>query len=376
MATSQQRRQGEYVSQELASKAGEGRQRRGLYVLLAIVLIAVIVAASWELLSNRRSTTDPTVPGRPLSNPETHLHTLAIGADGRSLYLGTHFGLFISHDGGKSWPQTRGALAPAMVTSIAPAPGDPNVLAVIAVPSGIGSEQPGVYISRDGGRSWRLSNPPHLPASAYPFSVQAGSGPAGHFYAFFVYAGWYETTDLGAHWRPITSGALSAMQTPLFLTDPGHPHHLLLGGDQGLFETTDDGNHWQRIQGINGTVLSLTATQTQPRLIFCATDEGLYRWQDGSKQITHLNGPTPNAPLTRLVSSADGQALYALAGRDLWFSADQGTSWQKRFTFSRSDLMTLQLSPAQSTLLYAAFFYPASVLFSQDGGRSWQVLTD
>jgi photosystem II stability/assembly factor-like uncharacterized protein len=263
-----------------------------------------------------------------------------------------------------------------MVTSIAPAPGDPNLLAVIAVPSGIGSEQPGVYISRDGGNSWRLSNPPRLPSSAYPFSVQAGSGPAGHFYAFFVYAGWYETTDLGVHWRPITSGALSAMQTPLFLTDPRNPRHLLLGGDQGLFETFDDGVHWQRLQGINGTVLSLTATRTQPRLIFCATDEGFYRWQDGSQQITHLRGPTPNSSLTRLISSADGAALYALAGRDLWFSADQGTSWQKRFTFSRSDLMALQLSPRQPTQLYAAFFYPASVLFSQDGGRSWQVLTD
>ncbi|WP_052888696.1 WD40/YVTN/BNR-like repeat-containing protein [Thermogemmatispora carboxidivorans] len=375
MATSQQRSQGELVSQESASKAG-GRQRRGPYVLLAIVLLAVIVAASWELLSNRRSATDPTVPGRPLSNPETHLHTLVVGDGGRSLYLGTHFGLFMSHDGGKSWPQPRGALAPAMVTSIALAPGDPSVLAVIAVPSGIGSEQPGVYMSRDGGQSWRLSNPSHLPSSAYPFSVQAGSGPVGHFYAFFVYAGWYETTDFGAHWRPITSGALSAMQTPLFLTDPVQPHHLLLGGDQGLFETTDDGSRWQRIQGVNGTVLSLTATRTQPRLIFCATDEGLYRWQDGSKQITHLSGPTPNASLTRLVSSADGHVLYALAGRDLWFSSDQGTSWQKRFTFSRSDLMTLQLSPRQPTLLYAAFFYPASVLFSQDGGHSWQVLTD
>ncbi|MBE3567411.1 MAG: hypothetical protein IMW90_16975, partial [Thermogemmatispora sp.] len=45
MATSQQRQQGEYLSQERATKAGEGRQRRGPYVLLAIVLIAVIVAA-------------------------------------------------------------------------------------------------------------------------------------------------------------------------------------------------------------------------------------------------------------------------------------------------------------------------------------------
>jgi photosystem II stability/assembly factor-like uncharacterized protein len=355
-----------------------GRRQRPLrlYVFIGALVLTLLLATGWQLWSNQSSASDPTVPGRPLSNPQTHLHTLAVGSDGRSLYLGTHFGLFISHDGGRSWPQARGALAPAMVTSIALAPGDPSVIAVIALPSGIGSAQSGVYLSRDGGRSWQNISPPHLPAAAYPFLVVAGSGPVGHFYAFYVYAGWYETEDMGGHWRSLTSGALSAMLTPALLTDPSNPRHLLLGGDQGLFETNDDGQHWQRIAGLNGSVLSLVAGGSKRRLIFCATDQGLYRQQEGQGQFSRLAGPPAASPLTRLAISADGQDLYALAGNDLWYSADAGNSWHQRAHFERSDLMTLAVSPTNADLLYAAFFYPGSVLVSHNGGRSWQVLTD
>jgi photosystem II stability/assembly factor-like uncharacterized protein len=335
----------------------------------------VIIAIGWQLISNRSNSTDPTVAGRPLSNPQTHLHTLALSGNGNDLYLGTHFGLFVSHDAGGTWPQPRGALASAMITSIALAADDPRVIAVIALPSGIGSIQPGVYLSRDGGQQWQNVSPPHLPAAAYPFAVKAGSGSPGHFYAFYAYAGWYETSDMGQHWQAITAGALSSMETSLLLSDPEAPRHLLLGGDQGLYETHDDGQHWQHLTGVSGTVLSLTATTTTPRQVFCATDQGLYRWQEGSTppRISHL---ALSFLPTRLVSSADGRALYAVAGHDLWYSGDGGTTWSLRGHFGRSDLMALALNPRNSERLYAAFFYPAAVLTSSDGGRSWQVLTD
>jgi hypothetical protein len=103
----------------------------------------------------------------------------------------------------------------------------------------------------------KLSSSSGLSVSAYPFSIQAGTGNADHFYAFYQFVGWFETQDMGAHWRPITTGKLSAMEAPTLLTDPADPNHLLLGGDQGLFESRDDGAHWNPVSGIAGNVFSM-----------------------------------------------------------------------------------------------------------------------
>jgi hypothetical protein len=78
---------------------------------------------------------------------------------------------------------------------------------------------------------------------------------------------------------------------------------------------------------------------------------------------------------TRLVMSADGSALYALSGSELWFSRDLGTSWVHRWHFTRGDISTLALNPNNPRELLAGFFWPGLVLISIDAGISWQTLT-
>ena len=72
------------------------------------------------------------------------------------------------------------------------------------------------------------------------------------------------------------------MLTPTLLTDYANPNHLYLGGEQGLYESRDDGRHWNQITAVSGNVLSIVASRTVPRVIFCSTEEGkLYRWREG-----------------------------------------------------------------------------------------------
>jgi photosystem II stability/assembly factor-like uncharacterized protein len=320
-------------------------------------------------------------PGRPLSYPQTHLHTLALSSRPGVVYLGTHYGIFTSTDGGRTWPQSEGGLNTSMITSIAVSPDNPDLVAVLAVPTSGLSGHIGIYVSANAGQSWNFSAPAGLPTSAYPYSIQSAAGADGHFYAFFSFAGWFETLDLGRHWHPITGASLANIQTPSLLTDPANPAHLLMGGDLGLFETRDDGQHWQQLKSVSGNVLALAATSPNehtPRSILVATDQGLYRWQeapDHQPQVTQLTALPAASPPTRMVMSADGRELYALCGSDLWFSGDQGTGWVKRWHFTRGDLVSLVLDPGNARRLLAGFYAPALVLVSADAGSSWQTLT-
>ena len=151
-----------------------------------LLLLVIPVFVAWQVLNFLMINTDPTVAGRPLSNVKTHLHQVALGGKPGIIYLGTHFGLFISTDGGRSWPQQRGILNTMMIMNIAVSPTNPQVLAVIGRPtSGIGN-QAGIYFSSDGGENWHIGAAPSgLSASAYLFTVQAGSADQGNFYAFY-----------------------------------------------------------------------------------------------------------------------------------------------------------------------------------------------
>jgi photosystem II stability/assembly factor-like uncharacterized protein len=299
-----------------------------------------------------------------------------VGGKPGVLYLGTHYGLFTSNDNGRTWPQTRDMLNTLMITTISVSPKDPSALAVVGSPSTRATGDAGIYFSSDNGTTWNLRQPAHLPPTAYPFTVRAGSASASHFYAFYLYAGWYETNDMGLHWQAITHSPLSDMLNPTLLTFPDDPRHLVLGGDRGLFETRDNGEHWTQITTVQGNVTSLTASTNKPTTIFCTTDQGIYTWQNSSTATPHivpLHFPGNTMP-ARLTVDPAGSTLYGLAGRDLWYSNDSGATWTQRKHFDRGDMVALLIDPHHSERLYAAFFQPSQALFSTDHGTSWHTL--
>jgi hypothetical protein len=170
-------------------------------VLIGALLIVWIVIA-WQFLEALTNSTGSTIAGHPLSNPHTHLHTVVLGDRPGTLYLGTHYGLFISTDGGRTWPQPRGVLNQDMVTTIAVSPSHPDAIVALVLPTSGVSAPSGVAFSSDGGATWQVRVPAGLSPSAYPYTVQAGSGGSGQFYVFYNNAGWFETCDLGVHWYP------------------------------------------------------------------------------------------------------------------------------------------------------------------------------
>lgn len=267
-----------------------------------------------------------------------------------------------------------------MITAVAVSPTNPDLLAVLSVPNGGSGGKQGIWVSADGGSHWHCTLPARLPGSAYPYAIQSASGSGGHFYVFFPFAGWFETRDLGSHWSSLTDSLTSTMQTSTLLIDPTNPAHLLMGGEAGLFETASDGKTWQQLTQVQGSIIALVGMRGSSgpaTTVFCATDRGLYRGVVRAGQLAwSALSPPPAVPPTRLTISADGSALYALFGSNLWFSADQGTTWVQRGHFARSDLVALSLDPVHPHNLLAGFFWPGLVLLSTDQGGSWHTLTD
>jgi len=193
-------------------------------------------------------------------------------ADGQ-LWAGTDpAALWESRDGGETWSRNEalwkeriagdwqpggGGLA---LHSICPWPGDPMKLAV-------GVSAAGVWITDDGGESWRTGSaglvPEYMPEDARTDTNvlcihnmhRAAARPERLFMQF--HGGVYRSDDQGDSWTDIHEGLPTPFGFPL-VTDPADPDSAFLipmtgaedrvvpGGDLGVFATRDGGATWSR----------------------------------------------------------------------------------------------------------------------------------
>jgi photosystem II stability/assembly factor-like uncharacterized protein len=191
-------------------------------------------------------------------------------ADG-TLYAGGDPGvLFESHDGGASWQLNRGlwdhptrkdwkpGAGGMCLHSIATWPGDPDRVAVAVSAAG-------VWLTDDGGESWRRGNqgllPRYLPEDTPEDEValcvhrlhRAPKRPERLFMQF--HGGVYRSDDAGESWADIAGGLPSDFGFPLAI-DPADPDSAYLiplvadmdrvtpGGRVRVYETRDAGASW------------------------------------------------------------------------------------------------------------------------------------
>jgi photosystem II stability/assembly factor-like uncharacterized protein len=193
-------------------------------------------------------------------------------ADGQ-LWAGTDpAALWESRDGGETWSRNEAlwkeriagdwqpGLGGLALHSICPWPGDPMKLAV-------GISAAGVWITDDGGQSWRTGYtglvPEYMPEEARADTNvlcvhnmhRAPARPERLFMQF--HGGVYRSDDEGETWNDIREGLPSPFGFPL-VTDPADPDSAFLipmtgaedrvvpGGTLGVFGTRDGGATWTR----------------------------------------------------------------------------------------------------------------------------------
>jgi photosystem II stability/assembly factor-like uncharacterized protein len=154
--------------------------------------------------------------------------------DSRRLYCATEDGAYTSADAGATW--TRMTLSVGGVTTIAQHPRDPMILAA-------GTEQYGIYMTRNGGRWWdRMeSGVDHQTFYVIAFDPTAPDV----VYAAGYVTGVYKSTDGGLRWRRMNAG-LSDLTFHTLAVDPRNGQRVYAGAHGGgLFRTDDGGEHWR-----------------------------------------------------------------------------------------------------------------------------------
>lgn len=346
-------------------------------VLLVVVLTVILVANPFA--TSGPIGTGPTVRGRPLSNPDQHLHSLAIDpvTPGR-VYLGSHFGLFVSTDNGKTWPQTHGALDTLMITSLAANPLAAGALGLIGIdPSGSDYGQNGLYFSHDAGTTWQRGHDPQgLPTDPGRYLIAPGTASANQWYVIYNGAGLYVTGDNGQSWRLLRTPSSPQEAQRVVWASSADPQRILLGSNQGLEMTRNGGVTWQTVVEVAGGVHAVVSSSAAPHTIIVAGDSGIYRSEDDGASFAKISIIVSTGPFSNLaISARHAQIVYGLVGHEIWKSSDGGANWtQQQSLATTTPCPYLFVAQDSDDHLYAGSYAPPVAVESHDGGLTWQII--
>lgn len=302
-------------------------------VLWAVVLL-IIAAAGTAVI---RFVSRPG-PRNPVVRPEQHVHALVAslaaptGSGRPVLYAGTHRGLYVSHDIGRSWTAVAGAsaeldlmaLAVIQVRPVRPdRPGRPPVL----YGAGHGF---GVVKSLDAGVTWERVNT-GLPSSLDVHALAVGPADGRMLYASLVDAGIYRSDDGAAHWRRVETGFENGPIMAIGM-DPLRTDLLYAAGHGiGVLKTTDGGLAWAPLGIGDRNIMTLIVDPVRSERLFAAGRAGIYTSTDAGT-MWRLT-PLASAPLITglALDPADPLIVYATSETGhVWVSRDGGLGWTQQ----------------------------------------------
>ncbi len=287
----------------------------------------------------------------------------------QSIYLGTASGgIFRSRDTGAHWTAIFDETFALPIGDIAPAPSNPRTIYVgTGEPNGGGGsiayEGQGVFLSRDGGDTWKNIGLKHS-ASIGQIAVDprdenkifvAAMGP---LYRKGEQRGLYKSEDGGNSWKRVLflNDSTGCIQV---LIDPAQPETVYAvawqrfktttrrdygGPASGIYKSTDGGAHWNQLSG------------------------GLPQEPDGFNRISLAMAPGASHILYSLFLDRKGY-LYGL-----YQSTDRGESWVENFHWDQGGpsygywFGGLRVSPYDTRTLYYLGYY---FLKSEDEGASF-----
>ena len=317
-------------------------------------------------------------------------------------------GVWKSEDYGRTWNPIFDHESTQSIGAIAVAPSDPNI---IYVASGEGLHRPdlsvgdGIYKSADTGKTWThlgLRDGQQIPALAVdprdPNKVFAAV--LGHPYGPSKERGLYLSTDGGQSWKKVISKDENTGASDVEI-DPSNPNVVYAsmwevregpwednnefnGTNGGLFKSTDGGNSWQQLT--NGLPKDLSQiyvaiAPSDPRRLYATVGMasgklGVYRSDDAGDSWTHITtDPRPSGrigggdlPIPK-VDPKNPDLVY-IASTVTMRSTDGGKTWSGfRGAPGGDDYQNLWINPNNGDIILLVSDQGA--LVTVDRGASW-----
>lgn len=282
-------------------------------------------------------------------------------------------GLYMSRDGGATW---KPVLAP-------PAPGVSCVVISPAAGRPLYACASGLFRSLDGGATWQalgggLNGTPIGALAVAPSAPDVLYAGVGGFAQVPASPAVYRSADAGAVWQPAGAG-ITALPVTALAADPVQPGTVYLGTEgQGLLETTDGGAGWAPAgTGLHGAeVLAVAVAPSSPATLYAETNRALWVSHDSGAQWVHPGARILLAP-PLVVDPQTPTTLYSILGASPARSLDGGATWSALTTFEAQYFTALAVAPSDpSTIYFAATFIVEGlntvVLVSRDGGATFQ----
>jgi photosystem II stability/assembly factor-like uncharacterized protein len=216
--------------------------------------------------------------------------------------------------------------------------------------------RPWVPFGPDGGDARRIVPDPHDHAHLYLGATN----------------GWiYQSHDSGASWTRLAQvGKRDDLVLDSIVVDAQNPKHLVVGAwvidhpeaglDGGLYYSYDEGATWTVQAEMRGqSVLSLAASESDPKLLVAGTLRGVFRSTDGGQRWSRIS-PAESKEIHNVQSVAidpkDPNIIYAGTWHLPWKTVDGGENWSpiKDGIIEDSDVFSIIIDPEKPETVFAS----------------------